>query len=168
MFADFKTVEIQKTLKTTPEELNFEIESNIKVKDIKASDSIQYLKKKLSEIYKATGEEEKLTFDYAIKQADTLISSVQDLIELRIQAGKSYENYEDLEFRNKWIEKKSELEYWKSRYDSYTKNKDKILSAEYKVKYMIDNPLLKIKQNFVSKIYSDQENTKIIQEIKNE
>ena len=168
MFIDFKTAEIQKTLKTTPNELNFKIESIEKVKVIKASDSIQFLKKKLSEIYQATGEEEKLTYDYAIKQVDTLISSVQGLIELRVKGGRSYENYEDIEFRNKWIQKKSELEYWKARYDNYSKNKDKILSTEFKVNYTINNPILKINQNFISQIYSDNDNKKIIKEIKNE
>lgn len=169
MFSDFKALEIKDALKTTPEELNFNIESIEKVKDIKASDSIIYLHNKLLETYKATDEEnKKLTFDYAIKQIDTIISSTQELILLRIKGGRDYENYESKNQRDEYIEKKVYLESWKMQTDRYSKNKDEVLSTEYKVMYTIDNPILKIKQNFTSQIYSNKENTKIIREIKND
>jgi hypothetical protein len=169
MFTEFKAKELQEALKTTPEELNFKIESITKTKEIKASDSIKYLHSKLLETYKGAEEEKNIiTYDYAIKQIDTLITSIQELISLNTQAGKSYENYDFKDERDNWIKKKTNLEAWKNETEEYSKNKNKILSVEYTVKYAIDNPLLKIKQNFTSQIYSNRENAKIINEIKKE
>lgn len=169
LFTEFKSKELQTSLKTTPDELNFKIESIEEVKEIKASDSIKYLHDKLVEVFK-TEEKEKdtLTYDFAIKEVDKLINATQELILLRAKAGRSYENYESKEQRDELIKQKVYLGAWKQESENYSKNKKEVLAKEYKVKYVIDNPLLKIKQNISSQIFSNKDNTKIIKEIINQ
>ncbi|OCB76146.1 hypothetical protein [Flavobacterium crassostreae] len=169
LFTEFKSKELQTSLKTTPEELNFKIELIEEVKEIKASDSIKYLHDKLVEVFKPEeNEKDTLTYDFAIKEVDKLITLTQELILLRAKAGRSYENYESKEQRNELIKQKVYLESWKRESENYSKNSKEILAKEYAVKYFIDNPLLKVKQNISSKVFSNKDNTKIVKEIINQ
>lgn len=166
IFKEFKTKQIKKTFSTTADELSFKVLSIDKTKDILAVDSIKIIRDSLHQYVKtADKEKDTLTFDYAIKEYDNLINITQELILLRIKGGRAYENYESKEQRNEYIKHKVNLESLKTLNDEYSKNKNEILSTEYKVKYSIQNPILKVNQTFESKIYSDRKNSKIIQEV---
>ena len=168
MFTDFMTAETQKIFKTTPKELNFKIESIVKIKNIKASDSINYWHNQLIKAFPVSkAEQDTLSYDYAIMQIEKSIALTQEIILLRAKAGRSFENYKDREYRNEMSKQKVSLEVLRSENEKYSQNKNEILSTEYTVKYSINNPLLKIQQNFVSRIYSNKENSKIIKEVKN-
>lgn len=166
IFKEFKSKQIKDTFSTTADELNFKIVSIDKTRDILALDSIKIIRDSLHEYFKtADKEKDTLTFDYAIKEYDNLINITQELILLRIKGGREYENYESKEKRNEFIKHKVILESLKNSHDQYSKNKKELLSTEYKVKYSIENPVLKVNQTFESKIYSDRKNSKIIQEV---
>lgn len=167
IFTDFKTAEIQKTLKTTPKELNFEIESIAKVKVIKALDSTNYLHKQLIKGYYGANiiGGDTLSYNYVIKEIEKTIALTQEIIILRAKTGRS--NDQDREYRDEMSKQKVFFEVLRAKSEKYSKNKNEVLSTEYQVKYSIDNPFLKIKQKLNSQIYSNKENTKIIREIKN-
>jgi hypothetical protein len=147
-------------------DLDFNIESLTKINEIKSKDSMAFFKNKLITYYKTSDKEkETITFDYVIKQLDTLINSYQELILLRAKAGNSYLNYEDKESRNKFIEEKVHVESWKAQYNEYNKNPELILSTKYQAKYTILNPLMgNAKQTFEKYFYTNANQTKFIKE----
>ncbi|WCM42703.1 hypothetical protein MG290_03215 [Flavobacterium sp. CBA20B-1] len=166
IFKEFKAKQIKEKFSTTPDELNFEILSIEKTKDIIAKDSIKIIRDSLHEYIKSADKvKDTLTFEYAIKEYENLINITQEIILLRIRSGREYENYEDEEQRNTFIKNKVNLEALKSLNDEYLKNINEVLSTEYKAKYSIQNPVLKVKQTFDSKIYSDRKKSKIILEV---
>lgn len=148
------------------EDLDFDIKSVSKTNDITSKDSMAYFKNKLTDYYVVpNNQKDTLSFDFVINDLDNLVNSYQELILLRAKGGNSYLNYEDKEKRNQAIKEKVYVESWKSEYEKYEKNPEKVLSVKYKANYTILNPLLNnAKQTFEKYFYTNLDQTKFIVE----
>ncbi|WP_145993543.1 hypothetical protein [Tenacibaculum dicentrarchi] len=170
MLYDYQSKGIKKMFNTNLKELDFKINSVEKVLDIKSSDSLIFFKNKLSILWLGKNADQKkkdtLTFEYVIKELDTLVNTYQSIIISNIRLGNKYKNYEYKEKRNKYIDSKVNAESWKRKSELYSKNPDSILSNKYKANYSITNPILKVKQTFDKFYYTNATQTKFIFEEK--
>ena len=150
---------------------DFKIISVVKIKDIKAIDSLVFVKEyfelmkleKINDLKDGLKESREDLKEYQQKLENETFKSLKELYTHSIKRSKS--NIID---KNKYIElyngdcKGTFLESTLVKINAFTKKPDSILSTKYIAKYTMTNPLLKIKQTFNKVLYSDTNQSKFI------
>jgi hypothetical protein len=165
-------------------DLDFEIKSVEKVKDITAKDSLGELKKEFAQYWKKEAEQslvDTLSFKYVksvlnqtITQKDTLYKLYQEAVLTAIRIDDfSYE----LESKRKRDDAMDEMFSYKKTlgevetiekyYNKLAEKPDSILSTKYKANYSLKNPMLgNTKQTFEKFFYTNSLQTEFIKEEK--
>jgi len=163
-------------------DLDFEIKSVEKVKDITAKDSLGELKKEFAQYWEKDAEQslvDTLSFKYVksvlnetITQKDTLYKLYQEAVLTAIRIDDfSYEldskRKRDDAMDEMFSYKKtlSEVETIEKYYNKLAQKPDSILSTKYKANYSLKNPMLgNTKQTFEKIFYTNSLQTEFIKE----
>ncbi|WP_026708969.1 hypothetical protein [Flavobacterium frigidarium] len=171
-----------KALNFDLKDLDFKIGNIDKVSDITAKDSLQFLKKELSNFWIKDAEQsliDTLSFKYIksvltenISHQDTLQKLYQEAVLTAIRIDDYSYKYESEGKRDKAIDEMfsnketlGKVEKIEKRYNELSKNPSSILSTKYKANYSVKNPLLgNAIQTFDKIFYTNIEQTKFIKE----
>lgn len=153
MMFDYSKESMMSSISIDIEDLDYNIESISKTKDITVSDSLDYLKNELAKMWfpssYSENDKDTLTFDYVIATCDTLKNTYQ-----RILLMSDYNSYEYETKRDKYIRDQIEAESLKWRYDMYkSADQNDILCSVYKGTYSIKNPMLNNAKQSISKLF---------------
>ena len=169
-----------KALNFDLEDLNFEIKKIEKISDIKASDSLKFLKTELAEYWMKNPEQsliDTLSFKYvkdvlnkSITQNDTLYKSYQELVLSSIRRSSisseyKYKRERDKALDNKLSNQKSllKIESLEKYYNQLSEKPDSILSSKFNANYSQNNPVLgNTKQTFEKIFYTNSEQTEFV------
>jgi len=172
MLYDYQKQGMLETLNIDIEDLNFNIISVKKVKEIKSSDSLVVLQKYFDENKNKKIEQMLEQIDF---YNETLAKTKEDLKSTKFESMKELYN-ENIERYEKEIEsfkgvidlyngdcKGTFLEPVLFQINEYKKEPNKILSNKYKGEYSFENPLLNnIKQTFTKYYYTNSDSTRFI------
>src|SRR5690625_549164 len=164
-------------------DLDFNILNIERVGEVKAADSARYFKKEFAKFWKNNPEETlidtlsfdfvKNTIDISIAYQDTLIDLYNESVLNAIRRGDYYQELESERKYDKAVDEKlsltktlSEIRMLEYQYNKFAKKPDSILSAKYKARYSMINPLVSdIKQTYDAYFYTDNTKEKFIKEV---
>lgn len=169
MLYEYQKENVKSGLNMDIEDLDFEIHSIEKEKEIKAMDSIAYHKNELAVLWLGDdsdpAEKDTLSYEYVINSIESARDDYHEIMLLNIKAGREYRNYEYEEKRDRMGEALLTAQISEMKYNSYSKNPDSILSVKYKTSYSIKNPMLNnAKQTFDKFFYTDSDQNKFVAE----
>lgn len=180
-----------KALNFDLKDLDFKIQNIEKLSDIKASDSLPYIKEEFVQVWNSEPDQsliDTLSFDYVKSKLNFVIEDTEKEREMlnkliksarEISESNSYEGTKlEINLREKELKVFNEqmryvdallkvkgIEY---RYNILAKNPDSILSTKYGAKYSMNNPMLgNTKQTFERIYFTNAAQTKFIKEEKN-
>lgn len=167
MLYDYINKGMIKTLNVDLKDTDFKIIEIEKIKEIKYSDSLTFIKLELAKLYSPKNYskvKDTLTFNYVVNLLDNVLNSNKEIINKYLNAGMPNEAKDMLNKNKNYQEFYIKAKSLKLKYDAFKIQNDKILSAQYKGTYSMTNPLMKIKQTFTKFYYSNAENTIILKE----